>query len=223
MGECQDERDNPITVALIDDHPAVLDGIKHWYSTADYPFQVVAAGPDVKEAWMPPGDAAEVVVLDLQLNAQGPAFADLVRLVDGGRQVVVYTQRDDDQTMLHCLDIGAATFVTKAEGKEHLVDATVAAASHRPFTPPALAGAIGCNTRSSRPQLSTREYEVLVEWFQSESKTLVATKLGLSTRTVNTYLDRVRVKYANVGRGAGTKVALVARAIQDGLIDVDEL
>ncbi|MDO0934804.1 hypothetical protein QQY66_25140 [Streptomyces sp. DG2A-72] len=36
-------------------------------------------------------------------------------------------------------------------------------------------------------------------------------------------LDRVRIEYANVGRPARTKASLVARAIQDGLIDVNDL
>ena len=64
---------------------------------------------------------------------------------------------------------------------------------------------------------------MLLQWFHCESKEMVAQKLNLSTRTVNSYLDRVRVKYANVGREAPTKGALVARAIQDGLVEVDEL
>jgi hypothetical protein len=33
----------------------------------------------------------------------------------------------------------------------------------------------------------------------------------------------VRAKYAAVGRAATTKAALVAREIQDGIIDVDDL
>ena len=37
------------------------------------------------------------------------------------------------------------------------------------------------------------------------------------------YLDRVRIKYANAGRPAATKAALVARAIQDGLIHPEDL
>ena len=40
---------------------------------------------------------------------------------------------------------------------------------------------------------------------------------------MNSYLTRVRVKYASVGRTAPTKAALVARAIQDGLVKIDEL
>ena len=74
-----------------------------------------------------------------------------------------------------------------------------------------------------RPRLSSREREVLLAWFQTESKALVAQQLYITVGTVNTYLERIRAKYAAVGRSAPTKAALVARAIRDGLITTDEL
>ncbi|KMS80130.1 DNA-binding response regulator [Prauserella rugosa] len=213
-----------ITVTVVDDHPAILVGIEQWYAEAPEPVRVVACGATPKTAWLPPGDSADVVVFDLQLGGQtAPAFGELRRLVDAGRNVIVYTMRDDEQTALTCLDLGAVTFLTKTEGADHLVSATIAAAEHRPYTPPALAGALSANTSSDRPKLSIREEEVLVEWFQSESRDLVAERLGISPKTVTTYLDRVRLKYANVGRPARSKAALVARAIQDGLVSVDDL
>ncbi|MGC9536932.1 response regulator [Streptomyces sp. UG1] len=213
----------PVSVVVVDDHPAILSGIEAWYAASQRPITVVAAGGSVREAWTAPGSTADVVVLDLQLGEAGAAFGDLRRLVDAGRQVVVYTMRDDEKTALNCLDLGAATFLTKNEGRQHLVEATLAAADERPYMPPALAGALGTNVRADRPQLSAREENVLIEWFQSESKELVGQRLGISVRTVNSYLDRVRIKYANVGRPARTKASLVARAIQDGLVDVDDL
>ncbi|MFG3409418.1 response regulator [Streptomyces sp. NPDC048142] len=215
--------DAPVSVVVIDDHPAILSGVEMWYGASPRLITVVAAGASVREAWNAPGDTADVVVLDLQLGEPGSAFSSLRRLVDAGRQVVVYSMRDDEKTALTCLDLGAATFLTKSEGQEHLVEATLAAADERPYMPPALAGALGTNVRADRPQLSTREENVLIEWFQSESKELVAQRLGISVRTVNSYLDRVRIKYANVGRPARTKASLVARAVQDGLVDVDDL
>jgi DNA-binding NarL/FixJ family response regulator len=124
---------------------------------------------------------------------------------------------------LTCLDIGAFTYLTKAEGEDHLVAAINAAAAHIPYTPPALSGALGTDTRAHRPNLTQRQVDVLLEWFHCESKEMVAQKLNLTVSTVNGYLDRVRVKYANVGRDAPTKAALVARAIQDGIVSVDEL
>lgn len=74
-----------------------------------------------------------------------------------------------------------------------------------------------------RPALSAREREVLLAWLRSDSKSRVAQELVLSLGTVNTHLTRIRAKYAEVNRPASSKAALVARALQDGLVTVDEL
>ncbi|WP_168200972.1 response regulator transcription factor [Allokutzneria sp. NRRL B-24872] len=212
-----------ITVVVIDDHPAIAAGVRVWCASANPPIKVLCSGANVRTAWLEPGSLADVVVFDLQLAGGTPAFGDLRRLVDDGRKVVVYTMRDDPDTALTCLDIGASGYVTKAEGEKHLVGAVRAAAHDLPYTTPALAGALGTDSRGHRPKLAPREVDVLIEWFHCESKEMVARKLSLSVRTVNSYIDRVRVKYANAGRDAPTKAALVARAIQDGLIDVGDL
>jgi DNA-binding NarL/FixJ family response regulator len=212
-----------ITVAVVDDHPVVVAGVRAWCASATPPIEVVADGKNVSVAWLDPGASADVVVFDLQLDISGPAYGDLKRLVDAGRQVVVYTMRDDRETALTCLDIGAFTYLTKAEGDQHLVSAIRAAATSMPYTPPVLSGALGTDTRPHRPKLTRRQIDVLLEWFHCESKEMVAQKLNLTVHTVNSYLDRVRVKYANVGRQAPTKAALVARAIQDGIVGLDEL
>ncbi|ANP56444.1 LuxR family transcriptional regulator [Streptomyces griseochromogenes] len=210
-------------VVLIDDHPVVLAGIESWVAHADTGVRVVAKGADVSVAVTGAGRDADVVILDLQLGSGVPAYAALRRLVAEHRQVIVYTMQDSPQAALTCLDIGAFTYLTKAEGEEHLLQAVLAAAEGVPYTPPALAGAFGSDTRRERPRLASREIEVLLEWFQSESKAMVAESLGISVRTVNTYLDRVRIKYANAGRPATTKANLVAKAVQDGLISLEEL
>ncbi|MBN3458868.1 LuxR family transcriptional regulator [Mycobacterium sp. DSM 3803] len=74
-----------------------------------------------------------------------------------------------------------------------------------------------------RPDLAPREKEVLIAWFRTDSKDGVARQLHIAPTTVRTHLQRVRAKYAAVGRPATTKAALVARALQDGLIHVDDL
>ncbi|MEP9392627.1 MULTISPECIES: response regulator transcription factor [Gordonia] len=74
-----------------------------------------------------------------------------------------------------------------------------------------------------RPNLTTREVEVLRTWLMVDSKPAVAQELFISLGTVNTHLTRIRAKYAELGRTAPTKAALVARAVQDGLVRLDEL
>ncbi|MCV7219713.1 LuxR family transcriptional regulator [Mycolicibacterium elephantis] len=74
-----------------------------------------------------------------------------------------------------------------------------------------------------KPCLAAREIEVLLSWLQTESKEMVAEHLHISPTTVRTHLQRIRAKYAAVGRPARTKAALAARAIQDGLLTVDDL
>ena len=73
------------------------------------------------------------------------------------------------------------------------------------------------------PGLSDREVQVLRAWLGLDSKSDVAQRLCISIGTVNTHLTRIRVKYRQVGRSAPTKAALVARAIQDGIVCIDDL
>lgn len=77
--------------------------------------------------------------------------------------------------------------------------------------------------RPRGPRLSAREVEVLLAWIKSDSKSAVSEMLFIAPGTVNTHLSRIRIKYDQAGRSASTKAALLARAIQDGLIDLHEL
>ncbi|NMO05311.1 LuxR family transcriptional regulator [Gordonia sp. TBRC 11910] len=74
-----------------------------------------------------------------------------------------------------------------------------------------------------RPALSPREIEVLRAWLVLDSKLAVTETLNIAMGTVNTHLTRIRAKYSEVGRPAPTKASLVARAVQDGHISLDEL
>lgn len=212
-----------LSAVVVDDHPAVRAGVAHWLGSGDPPIRVAASGEDVRVAWLGEGAQADVVILDLHLGGPVPAMGDLRRLVQAGRRVVVYSMRADDATALQCLELGALSYLTKAEGADHLLQATHAAADNRAYTPPSLAGAIAGDRSGHRPDFTAREIEVLVEWFQSESKQLVAERLGISQSTVNSHLEHIRVKYAMRGREAPTKAILVARAIQDGLVRLDDL
>lgn len=73
------------------------------------------------------------------------------------------------------------------------------------------------------PGLTEREVVVLKVWLNCDSKVEVGARLHIALGTVNTHLTRIRDKYSRVGRAAPTKAALVARALQDGIVKLDDL
>ncbi|GAA2216514.1 response regulator transcription factor [Nonomuraea monospora] len=215
--------DELITAVIVDDHVAIAAGVRLWCSQAVPPIELVDAGDRLADVWTGPGALADVVIFDLELAPRRPDFGELRRLADNGRRVIVYSQHTEDTTAIKCIDLGALAYLTKREGPEHLVPAIRAASRGEPYTAPSLSGALVANDDPGRPRLSQREIEVLRAWFVSSSKELVAVKLNITVKTVDTYIARVRVKYANVGRAARTKSELVGRALDDGLITLAEL
>ena len=163
-----------------------------------------------------------MILLDLRLHGR-MVIGKVAELATAGRRVVVYSEHTESETVLAALDAGAVAFLAKHEGREHCVATVLAAASDRPYVPPSLAGAMVGDRRTDRPALSDKEREALLLWFQSMSKASVARRMRISEHTVKQYVDRARIKYTRAGRPAATKAALLARAIEDGLIRAEEI
>ena len=215
-----------IAIAVIDDHDIIHAGVAVWCREADPPIDVaseyLSAEPFLSD--YPSGSTGvDVVLVDLELESRHVDFSGVEKVIMAGHRVVVFSHIEADEIILKCLDLGVMSYVVKTESKDHLIDAIRAACSDTPYVAPRMAGAMLNDRSLGRPILSARETEVLIAWFQSESKDLVAEKLHIAPSTVRTHLQRVRAKYAVVGRPAITKAALVARAIQDGIINLDDL
>ncbi|WP_218683097.1 sigma factor-like helix-turn-helix DNA-binding protein, partial [Microbacterium sp. BF1] len=71
-------------------------------------------------------------------------------------------------------------------------------------------------------QLATREREVLRLYATGLPLKAVAEKLGVAYSTAKENITRIRVKYVEVGRPAPTKVDLLRRAMEDGIVTADE-
>ena len=167
--------------------------------------------------------SVDVVLFALQYEGHGPEFRALVHLCRAGYRVVVYSYLVSDEIILTSLDAGAVSYVAKSESAVHLREAIYAARTESPYIAPRMARALLNDKTKGRPRLSKREREVLIAWCQTENKDVVAKRLFVEPTTVRTHLQRVRAKYAAVGRPAPSKAALIARAVQDGIINVDEL
>ena len=62
----------------------------------------------------------------------------------------------------------------------------------------------------------------MAAWLRTDSKDEVGRLLHITPATVRTHLQRVRMKYAAVGRPAHNKAALLAKAVEDGIIGLSE-
>lgn len=213
-------------IAVVDDHDIIHTGIAARCAQADPPIRV-ASNHLTAESFLAAHPAAtpglSAVVLDLELRSRKPDFAAVTTIVDAGHTVIVYTHLENDEVILRCMDLGAVTYLAKSEGQHHLIEAIRAAGTGEPYIGPRMAAAIWADSTIGRPRLTERELEVLSAWFQTESKDIVAKSLYLAPTTVKTHLQRIRAKYAAVGRPAPTKAKLVARAVQDGLLSIDQL
>lgn len=213
-----------VTVALVDDHPVVLEGMRAWLAQdPDGRIELVAAGDDVAAVTgAGPGAQADVVLLDLMLHGR-LALEAVSWLAAAGRRVVVYSEHTEDATVLAVLERGAFAFLAKKEAREHCVATILHAAGDRPYVPPQVAGTLAADDRPDRPVLSEQERTALLLWFQSMFKAAVAARMGIAESTVRQYIARARIKYANAGRAAPTRTQLLARAIQDELIRPEEV
>lgn len=212
-------------VAVVDDHDVIRTGVSVWCARAVPPIEVVGEYADAEDFLTAHPDpfGLDVVVLDLELPSRRPDFSTVEKVAVAGHRVLVYSHIEQDEVIMSCLERGAITYIAKSEGEQHLLAAIRDAGVDRAYVGPRMAAALNNDRRVGRPRLSPRERQVLLAWFQTESKELVARQLYMSAGSVKTYLQRVRAKYAAVGRAAPTKAALVARAVQDGIISVDDL
>ncbi|GIH02275.1 DNA-binding response regulator [Rhizocola hellebori] len=211
-----------VTVAVVDDHQVVLDGIRAWIHQ-DQParIHVLADGGQIDSVLAGPGGRADVLILDLGLF--GGSVADRVAELAERHRVVVFSAERSDETIRAVLAAGAVAYLTKDEGKEHFIGTVLAAAEDRAYVTPSVARAMLGDTSPHRPRLSDQERRALLLWFQLPKKQAVATQMGISVETVDQYIGRARAKYLDSGRQAGNKAAMVARAIEDGLIRPEDV
>jgi DNA-binding NarL/FixJ family response regulator len=78
--------------------------------------------------------------------------------------------------------------------------------------------AIDSDTDFKRAALSDRELEVLSLYASGLTQKQVAFQLNIAQSTVKEHIDRVRKKYADVGRPITDKTDFLKRAIEDEVI-----
>ena len=215
--------EHQVTVAIIEDHPVVTEGVASWIrSDPGQRVRLVLTARGLTGLGAGPGLSADVVILDLELSGE-LVTNEIPWLVAAGYRVVAFSGHTDPLIVMETLDNGAHAYVSKDEGADHLVEAVLAAAADRPYVTRSQARAMLADQRPARPELSQQERQALLLWFQGMSKASVGRRMSISENTVRQYISRARAKYAATGRTAPSKDALLARAIEDGVIKPGEI
>lgn len=206
----------PVTVALVDDHELIRDGICAFLARHSAEITVVGSTSNLAELRVSPGWGAAVVLLDLDLG-DGTSVEDNARsLVDAGSAVVVVSVNDNAVAVRRAMRGGATGYVPKSAQSRDLVEAILAAAAGEPYMTRALALALVADDSGDRPDLSAQELRALKLYAGGMPLKQVAARMEVRIGTVKSYVDRVRRKYQEVGREASTKLDLHYRAIEDG-------
>ncbi|MGA7147750.1 MAG: response regulator transcription factor [Microbacterium sp.] len=208
-------------VALIDDHESVRLGLEAACVRARTK-DVVFSGSSVTEylAWRASsgGAPADVVVLDLTLG-DGTTVTENVRsLVTDGSSVIIHSVADRPAAVREALAAGAAGIVSKSSPIDDVIAAVRTVARGEPLNNVEWASAVEADREFADAQLSAREREVLRLYATGLPLKVVAERLGVAYSTAKENITRVRVKYVEVGRPAPTKVDLLRRAMEDGIV-----
>lgn len=204
-----------IEVAAIDNDRMLLEGMTTWMTQVP-DIRLTATATSVGDFLSQPSGAT-VVLLDLNLEDFSDPVENVARLVAAGYTVVVVTVVPDLSYILATTEAGAVAYVPKTANLTVLADVIRAVARGESPLTTEHAFWLGRDDRSDRPDLTPREREVLTAYGSGMTVDAVGRRLGISSATVRTYLERAKQKYAEAGRPIRHRGQYGERVREDGL------
>jgi DNA-binding NarL/FixJ family response regulator len=217
--------DEPLRVLLVDDHPVVLAGLKALVQT-DPGVRIVGEARDGRTALrLAAATSPDVVVLDLSLpEVNGAEVAPTLLAERPGCRILVMTVHEDRATVRRLMAIGVAGYLVKRSAADDLLRAIHAVAAGGLYLDPLIAGkALTTNRASARDSddgevaLSDRETDVLRLIATGHSNKEIATRLGISVKTIETYKVRAMDKL-----GFRTRVDVIRHAATRGWLSSED-
>jgi len=206
-----------IKVCIVDDHDAVRYGFAG--ACQEFGLELVASGETVSETIKQIGDQqVDVAVMDLSL-ADGSLIGENVAMfVERKIPVLLFSIADKPNLIRAALRAGASAIVPKSESMAELARAIELTSQGIIVNNSETSAAIDADGDFKVAELTPREREVLALYASGLALKQVAFQLGVERSTAKEHIDRVRRKYAKLGRPAGTKIDLLKRAMEDGIL-----
>ena len=213
-----------IRVLLVDDHPVVRMGVAAGLGDCD-DIRVAAEAKDVAgmlDALR--SSRPDVVVLDLQLEADSPVDGlTALRREDPDARIIIYTAHDDADTIVQVVEMGVQGYLLKSAGLNELINAIRVVSAGGTLLQPSVATKLvqsmrrGGSSAAAAPgtSLSGRECEVLRLVAQGKSNRQIAAALFISERTVKYHVSSILGKLDANNRTeavlAATRLGLLGR------------
>jgi len=198
-----------IRIAIVDDHPIVLDGLAINLEEAD-DLAVIARARNGEEALgVIAVHAPDVLVLDLEL----PDRAGLDVLREAKKQqpdlrVVVFTAYGGRERVAAALEGGADSYVLKGTPSTQLVDAIRAVARGERYLPNDVAAELIDALRDpGRERLTDREREIVRLLAAGLSNKEIGVRLEISERTVKYHVSEILARLGASNRAHAVSVA----------------
>lgn len=206
-----------IKVGIIDDHDAVRYGFSG--ACQEFGFELVASADTVAGAIEQMGQQRlDVAVMDLSLADGSTIQENVSKLVKKKIPVLLFSIADKPNLIREALRAGASAIVAKSESMAELAKAIELTSQGIIVNNAATTAAIDADGDFKVAELTPREREVLALYASGMALKQVAYQLGVERSTAKEHIDRVRRKYAKLGRPAGTKIDLLKRAMEDGIL-----
>lgn len=221
------EKQDDIRVVVVDDHLVVREGLRMMLEIAGKGFTMLgeaangAAAMRVIEEVQP-----DVVLMDLRMpGMDGLEAITHVRERWPHIAVVILTTYNEDDLMLRGLRAGACGYLLKDTDRETLFHAIRAAARGDMLLQPEIMARILARTTDApypaqagaeankETILTEREREVLQAVARGERSKEIASRLGVSIRTVSSHLTSIYTKL-----GVDSRASAVVAGIERGLL-----
>jgi DNA-binding NarL/FixJ family response regulator len=195
-----------IRVAIVEDHPAIAEGLAALIKGAP-DVTVVGTAPDIRSAsTLIEHETPDVVLCDIRLADAGDGF-DLVARHRPGPAFVILSSYWYPSYHVRAVELGAKGYLSKMATIDQIIGAVKIVAAGGTAFPPASRQAASDALRVPTP----RELEILALVAEGLSNAEIAERLSLRVKTVESQLRRLFDRY-----DVASRTALVHLAAHQG-------
>jgi len=207
---------------ICDDHTLFVEGIKAILRNEQY-LEVVGEARDGRQAVdLVKELQPDLLLMDVSMpDMNGPDATRRIREFDEDVKILILTMHEEEDLVAQSLEAGASGYIIKDAPASQLLYAIDAVRKGEKYlSPTVLKKVVAGYVRSSRPQtsydrLSTREREVLKLLAEGLSVKEIASRLGISVKTVDVHKYNLMKKI-----DVHDRAELIKYAIKKKLIEV---